>query len=128
MSSYCSCCILEYPKYADFLLHMLLLQTQAQETSHLTPEDAVMFAQLMGRHEELDGQAINITLAFTPGSISLTAHALTPKGFEHLRQADPVNINGYNPSTMTETAAVLLSDRVVGSTFAPTGDGIWNMS
>jgi len=86
-----------------------------------------MFAKLMAQHPELGGESILLTIAFTPGSLSLSAYCLTPKGFEFCRQADPNAPNGYNPAIMSDRAQLLLSDRILGSVFAPQGD-IWNYS
>jgi len=81
----------------------------------------------MAQHEEMDGQSIVLSVAFTPGSLSLSAYALTPKCFEWARNADINNPVGYNPNSMVERAQLLLSDRILGSTFAPVG-GTWNYS
>lgn len=91
----------------------------------MSPADAILFAKLMAAHDDLGGEAIILTVAFTPGSLSLSAHVLTPKGFEYGRSADINNPTGYNPATMTDRAQLLLSDRIYGSTFAPMG-GVWN--
>jgi len=81
----------------------------------------------MAQHQEIDGASIMLTVAFTPGSLSLSAYALTPKGFEWGRNADPNSPAGYNPASMVDRAQLLLSDRILGSTFAPIGD-IWSYS
>lgn len=81
----------------------------------------------MAQHPEIDGASILLTVAFTPGSLSLSAYALTPKGFEWGRNADPNSPAGYNPASMVDRAQLLLSDRILGSTFAPIGD-VWNYS
>lgn len=102
----------------------------------------------MAAHSEIDGSSIMLTVAFTPGSLSLSAYALTPKGFEWGRTADANSPAGYNPASMVDRAQLLLSDRILGSTYGsfffpsansielmlmippflvPTGD-IWNYS
>jgi hypothetical protein len=58
-----------------------------------------------------------LTVAFTPGSLSLSAYVLTPKGFEWGRNADPNSPAGYNPASMVDRAQLLLSERILGSTF-----------
>lgn len=79
----------------------------------------------MAKHPSLDGSSTLITVDFTPGSLALSAYVLTPKGFEFGRNADPNALNtGYNPASMTERAQLLLSDRILGSTFVPTGN-VW---
>lgn len=104
-----------------------IIKTQPQEAQSLSPNDAILFGKMMAQHEELDGQSIVLSVAFTPGSLSLSAYALTPKAFEWARSADINNPVGYNPNTMVERAQLLLSDRILGSTFAPVG-GTWNYS
>ncbi|WAQ81207.1 hypothetical protein PtA15_1A547 [Puccinia triticina] len=104
-----------------------VIHTQAQESQTLSPNDAILFSKLMAQHSQLDGTSIMLTVAFTPGSLSLSAYVLTPKGFEWGRNADPNAPNGYNPASMSERVQLLLSDRILGSTFVPQ-DGIWNYS
>jgi len=103
-----------------------LALSQSQESPSLSPNDAIMYARLMAQHQELDSNSILMTIAFTPGSLSLSAYCLTPKGFDFCRQADPNAPSGYNPSTMSDRAQLLLSDRILGSCFAP--KGVWNYS
>ncbi|KPV75640.1 uncharacterized protein RHOBADRAFT_52685 [Rhodotorula graminis WP1] len=115
-----------HPLLADLKV-VGLITTQAQETQSLSPADATLFARLMAQHSEIDGSSIMLTVAFTPGSLSLSAYALTPKGFEWGRTADPNSPAGYNPASMVDRAQLLLSDRILGSSFAPVG-GVWNYS
>lgn len=119
----------ELPKHAllEDMKLVGIIHTQAQESQTLTPADAITFAKVMAQHPEIDGSTVMLTVAFTPGSLSLSAYALTPKGFEWGRNADPASPAGYNPAAMVERAQLLLSDRILGSTFAPTGS-IWNYS
>lgn len=100
-------------------------QTQAQETQSLTPTDAVLYAKLMAMHSEIDGDSIMLTVAFTPGSLSLSAYVLTPKGFEWGRNADANAPAGYNPASMVDRAQLLLSDRILGSTFGTSSLRCW---
>lgn len=71
----------------------------------------------MAQHPEIDGNSIMLTVAFSPGSLSLSAYVLTPKGFEFGRQAEGGKTDGYNPASMVDRAQLLLSDRILGSTF-----------
>lgn len=73
----------------------------------MTPPDACLFAKLMAAHPEMDGNSIMLTVAFTPGSLSLSAYVLTPKGFEWGRQADPNSPAGYNPASMVDRAQLV---------------------
>ncbi|GAA94310.1 uncharacterized protein L969DRAFT_90018 [Mixia osmundae IAM 14324] len=104
-----------------------VINTQSQDSQNLQPNDAIMFAKLMEQHPEIDGSSLWLTVAFTPGSLSLCAYALTPKAFEWGRNADPSAPTGYNPASMTERAQLLISPKILGSTFVPTGD-VWNYS
>lgn len=115
-----------HPLLSDQKLVGVML-TQSQETHTLAPTDAILYAKLMAQHSQIDASTVMMTVAFTPGSLSLSAYALTPKGFEWGRNADPSSPTGYNPASMVDRAQLLLSDRILGSTFAPTGE-IWNYS
>jgi pre-mRNA-processing factor 8 len=106
----------QHPLLEDYKI-VGVIQTQAQETNALAPPDAIMFAKLMAAHPSIEGSSIMLSVAFTPGSLSLSAYALTPKGFEFARGADPNSPAGYNPANMTERAQLLLSDRIMGSVF-----------
>jgi pre-mRNA-processing factor 8 len=70
----------------DFLLKDLELlgwiKTQALELAHLSPTDVTTQAKLMADHPEMGSSTICLTASFTPGSVSLSAHALTVAGFE----------------------------------------------
>ena len=86
----------ELPKHEllDGMKLVGLAITQSQESQQLAPNEAIMYARLMAKHPELDGSSILLTVAFTPGSLSLSAYCLTPRGFEFARQADPNSPNG----------------------------------
>lgn len=82
----------------DFLLKDLeflgWIKTQALEINHMSPTDVTTQAKLMADHPELGSSCICITASFTPGSVSLSGHSLTPGGFEWGRKnAD----NSSNP-------------------------------
>lgn len=104
-----------------------IIHTEMQDAQTLPPSEAQLFGKLMAQHPELDGTSIMLTVAFTPGSLSLSSYVLTPKGFEWARTADPNSLQGYNPTQHTERAQLLLSDRILGSCFAPVGR-TWNVS
>ncbi len=80
----------------------------------------------MADHPELGSSCICLTASFTPGSVSLSAHSLTPGGFEWGRtnQDNSNNPPGFNPN-MSERVQLLLSDRVLGMTLVPEGR-VWN--
>jgi len=114
----------------DFLLKDLeplgWIKTQPMEMSHLPPADVTAQAKLMADHPEWGSSAICLTVAFTPGSVSLSAHNLTVAGFEWGRKNTDNTLNppGFNP-TMSERVQLLLSDRILGMTLVPEGK-VWN--
>ena len=69
--------------------------TSASESSTLQPGDAVWLGNLMAKHHELGEDAALISVALTPGSLSLSAFALEPAGFEFTRNADTQTFSGY---------------------------------
>jgi pre-mRNA-processing factor 8 len=71
-----------------------LAVTQSQDSQSLQPLDAIMYGRLIAKHTELGGSSIMLTISFTPGSLSLAAYALNPKGFEWARTADPNSLAG----------------------------------
>jgi len=114
----------------DFLLkdleHLGWIKTQALELNHLSPMDVTNQGKLMADHPELGSSTICITASFTPGSVSLSAHALTVAGFEWGRKNVDTSANpsGFNPN-MSERVQLLLSDRILGMTLVPEGK-VWN--
>ena len=80
----------------------------------------------MADHPEWTSSSICITCAFTPGSVSLSAHSLTVPGFEWGRKNTDTSPNpsGFNPN-MSERVQLLLSDRILGMTLVPEGR-VWN--
>jgi pre-mRNA-processing factor 8 len=81
----------------DFLLkdleHLGWIKTQALELNHLSPMDVTSQGKLMADHPELGSSTICITASFTPGSVSLSAHALTVAGFEWGRKNADTSAN-----------------------------------
>lgn len=114
----------------DFLLKDLeplgWIKTQALELPHLSPTDVTTQAKIMAEHPEWTSSSICVTCAFTPGSVSLSAHQLTVPGFEWGRKNTDTSPNppGFNPN-MSERVQLLLSDRILGMTLVPEGR-VWN--
>lgn len=131
----------------DFLLKDLeplgWIKTQALELNHLSPTDVTTHAKLMADHPEWGPSSICLTVAFTPGSVSLSSHSLTVAGFEWGRKntdtspnppvstygmrsssSADVDSQGFNPN-MSERVQLLLSDRILGMTLVPEGR-VWN--
>ena len=104
------------------------IHTQPNETPHLPPQDCAKHAQILEKNSSWDGEkAIVVTCSFTPGSCSLTAYKLTPKGYEWGRQQKDQNVGnpqGYHPSHY-EKVQMLLSDRFYGYYMVPDGQP-WN--
>lgn len=102
------------------------IKTQPSEMAHLSPADVTAQGKLMSDHPELGPNSICLTVAFTPGSVSLSAHSLTVAGFEWGRKNTDNTLNpaGFNTS-MSERVQLLLSDRILGMTLVPEGK-VWN--
>ncbi|CAH8486714.1 unnamed protein product [Schistosoma rodhaini] len=94
------------------------IHTQPNELPQLSPQDITTHAKIFS---DQDGEkTIVITCSFTPGSVSLCAHKLTPGGYEWGRQNTDKGINpkGYMPSHY-ERVQMLLSDRFLGFFMVP---------
>jgi hypothetical protein len=91
-----SSCHLSFRK-DDYLLKDLeplgWIKTQALELPHLSPNDITSQAKIMADHPEWGSSSICITAAFTPGSVSLSAHSLTVPGFEWGRKNQDTSPN-----------------------------------
>ncbi|KAI0795323.1 NUC071 domain-containing protein [Irpex lacteus] len=91
------------------------LPHSGSELNHLSPTDVTTHGKLMADHPEWGPSSICLTAAFTPGSVSLSAHSLTVPGFEWGRKNSDTSPNpaGFNPN-MSERVQLLLSDRILG--------------
>jgi len=69
------------------------IKTQALEIPYLSPTDVTAQAKLMADHPEWGSASICLTASFTPGSVSLSAHALTVPGFEWGRKNHDTSMN-----------------------------------
>ena len=91
----------------DFLLGDLeplgWIKTQALELNHLSPTDVTTQAKIMADHPELTSSSICLTVAFTPGSVSLSAHSLSPAGFEWGRKNTDTSPNPAVSKLVTST-------------------------
>ncbi|GAO50212.1 PRP8 pre-mRNA processing factor 8 [Saitoella complicata NRRL Y-17804] len=115
----------------DFLLKDLeplgWLHTQPQETNHLSAIDVTTHARVMAAHKEWHSKTVTMTVSFTPGSVSLSAYALTPQAYEwgaKNQDLTSVEPQGYVP-TMADRVQLLLSDRLAGFFLVPEDD-VWN--
>lgn len=111
------------------------IHTQPKETSQLQAIDVIQHTKLMIEADgEWDGDStVIISLAFTPGSCTLTAYKLTPSGFEWGQKNEEIldmnissaSVQGYLPS-FYEKVQLLLSDKFLGFFMVPDNEGIWN--
>lgn len=100
------------------------------ELPYMSAPDVTEHARLLDAHGEWDKtNTITISVAFTPGSVSLSAWGLTPQGYKW--GAENKDINSDQPqgftTTMGEKRKLLLSPRFRGFFLVP-DDGRWNYS
>jgi pre-mRNA-processing factor 8 len=88
--------------------------------------DGMAHAKLLAAHREWDASQVTLlTCALTPGSVSLTAWALTTTGFTWARQPrDASNLAGWT-SEHYSRRALLLTDKLKGWFLVPSS-GVWN--
>ncbi len=82
---------------------------------------------MLESYKTWDGErCIDVTVSFTPGSVSMTAYKLTPGGYEWGRANKDTGTNpaGYSPAHY-EKVQMLLSDRFMGFYMVP-DVGSWN--
>ncbi|KAI1144207.1 pre-mRNA processing splicing factor 8 [Hypoxylon sp. FL0543] len=98
------------------------------ESPYMSAVDVTSHAQLLDRHSKWDKEkTVTVDVAFTPGSVSLSAWSLTPAGYrwgvenKDLSQDNP---NGFNTS-MGIKRKLLLSPRYRGYFLVPEDDK-WN--
>ncbi|KDD76263.1 PROCN domain-containing protein, partial [Helicosporidium sp. ATCC 50920] len=116
----------EHP-YLDGLEPLGWIHTQPHDSAGLPPQDVAAHARMLEAHPSWDGErCVVLSAAFTPGSVSLAAHKLTPAGYEWGRARADAEANpaGYSPS-LFERAQMLLSDRFLGFFMVP-DVGSWN--
>lgn len=103
------------------------LHSAPSEAQGAAPGDVAAHARLLEAHKSWDGErCVVLAAAFTPGSVSLAAHKLTPAGYEWGRAHPDAGANpqGFSPA-FYERAQVLLSDRFMGFFMVPDA-GSWN--
>ncbi|KAI9882764.1 MAG: Pre-mRNA-processing-splicing factor 8 [Watsoniomyces obsoletus] len=99
------------------------------EPHHMTAMDVTQHARLMSAHPSWDKKTVTMTVAFTPGSVSLAAWALTPQGYKwgaENKDTGSDQPQGFSTS-MGEKCQLLLSDRIKGYFLVP-DQGVWNYS
>ncbi|KAL9582253.1 MAG: hypothetical protein Q9203_005569, partial [Teloschistes exilis] len=87
------------------------------EPPYMTAADTTQHARLMSAHPSWDKKTITMTVAFTPGSVSLAAWALTPSGYKWGTENKDLSSDhpaGFSTSGLGEKCQLLLSDRIRG--------------
>jgi pre-mRNA-processing factor 8 len=115
--------------YLEDLEPLGWIHTQPNELPQLPAGDVVHHARLLQDNKSTwdAAKAIVVTCSFTPGSCSLTAYKLTPKGYEwgqKNRESGGQNPQGYSAACY-EKVQMLLSDRFLGFFMVP-ASGVWN--
>jgi len=114
-------------EYLQDLEPLGMIHTQPNELPHLSPQDVTMHSRIIHENKSWSAdQNIVITVAFTPGSCSLTAYRVTLQGFQWGKANKDTSMNpaGYLP-THAEKVQMLLSDIFLGFFMVPE-EGIWN--
>ncbi|EEU39559.1 Pre-mRNA-processing-splicing factor 8 [[Neocosmospora] mangrovei] len=100
------------------------------ELPYMSATDVTEHSKLLDAHGEWDKtNTVTVSVAFTPGSVSLSAWGLTPAGYKW--GAENKDIQSDQPqgftTTMGEKRKLLLSPRFRGFFLVP-DDGRWNYS
>ncbi|OAA69759.1 procn [Cordyceps fumosorosea ARSEF 2679] len=100
------------------------------ELPYMSAADVTEHSRLLDAHAEWDKTGtVTVTVAFTPGSVSLSAWGLTPQGYQW--GVDNRDLQSDQPqgfaTTMGERRKLLLSPRFRGFFLVP-DDGRWNYS
>ncbi|KAL8646079.1 MAG: hypothetical protein Q9210_006332 [Variospora velana] len=102
------------------------------EPPYMTAADTTQHARLMAAHPSWDKKTVTMTVAFTPGSVSLAAWGLTPQGYKwgaDNKDLSSEHPQGFSTSGMGEKRQLLLSDKIRGYFLVPeAGGGVWNYS
>ncbi|KAK2072313.1 hypothetical protein P8C59_006673 [Phyllachora maydis] len=100
------------------------------ELPYMSALDVTDHARLLDAHPDWDKKnTLTVTIAFTPGSVSLTAWGLTPQGYQW--GAENKDIGSDQPhgfaTSMGEKRQLLLSEKFRGFFLVPAA-GKWNYS
>ncbi|KAF0980096.1 hypothetical protein FDP41_000874 [Naegleria fowleri] len=107
------------------------IHTQPSSVSHttLTPQDVTFHSKVMSQHKSWDGEkTVTITCQITPGSCNLTAHKLTPEGYDWGRKNKDIfsdEPQGFNHGAFYEGVQLILSESFMGFFMVPE-EGSWN--
>ncbi|KAK3692020.1 NUC071 domain-containing protein [Podospora appendiculata] len=108
-----------------------IIHTQSgNELPYMSAMDVTDHARLLDAHPQWDKQnSLTVTVSFTPGSVSLSAWALTPQGYKWGAENKDVGSDqpqGFTTS-MGEKRQLLLSEKFRGFFLVPES-GKWNYS
>lgn len=106
--------------------------TSGNELPYMSAPDVTDHAKLVDAHPSWakDNQTVTLAVSFTPGSVSLSAWALTPDGYKWGVQNKDINSDapqGFTTS-LGEKRKLLLSPRFQGFFLVPEAGGAWNYS
>ncbi|ODH52412.1 pre-mRNA-processing-splicing factor 8 [Paracoccidioides brasiliensis] len=117
-------------EYLNSLEPLGIIHTlSGNEPSYMTAMDVTQHARLMNAHSSWDKKTVTMTVAFTPGSVSLSAWALTPQGYKwgaENKDTSSDQPQGFSTS-MGEKCQLLLSDKIRGYFLVPENN-VWNYS
>ncbi|KAF2840904.1 pre-mRNA processing splicing factor 8 [Patellaria atrata CBS 101060] len=107
----------------------LIHTMSGNEPHYMTAQDVTQHARLMNSHSSWDKKTVTMTVSFTPGSVSLSAWALTPQGYKW--GAENRDLSSDQPAGFStafgEKCQLLLSDKIRGYFLVPV-DSKWNYS
>ncbi|KAK2746706.1 pre-mRNA-splicing factor 8 [Onygenales sp. PD_40] len=117
-------------EYLNSLEPLGIIHTvSGNEPSYMTAMDVTQHARLMNAHSSWDKKTVTMTVSFTPGSVSLSAWALTPQGYKW--GAENKDLSSDQPqgfsTSMGEKCQLLLSDKIRGYFLVPESN-VWNYS
>jgi pre-mRNA-processing factor 8 len=99
------------------------------EPRYMSAADVTTHAKLMNTHDSWDKKTVTMSVSFTPGSVSLSAWALTPDGYKWGVENKDMSSDqpaGFSTS-FGEKCQLLLSDKIKGYFLVP-DDNVWNYS
>ncbi|OJD27466.1 pre-mRNA-processing-splicing factor 8 [Blastomyces percursus] len=117
-------------EYLNSLEPLGIIHTlSGNEPSYMRAMDVTQHARLMNAHPSWDKKTVTMTVSFTPGSVSLSAWALTPQGYKwgaENKDTSSDQPQGFSTS-MGEKCQLLLSDKIRGYFLVPENN-VWNYS
>lgn len=118
----------QHPNLASMEPLGLIHTMSGNEPQFMTAADTTQHARLMSAHSAWDKKTVTMSVSFTPGSVSLSAWALTPQGYKWGSENKDLSSEmpqGFSTSGMGEKCQLLLSDKIRGYFLVPE-TGVWN--